>query len=133
MARDKYHDAVVNALEKEGWKILESPFALLLPERRLYIDLLAEHENQEAIVVEIKVFENMDSPMNYLANTLGQYFMYKAGLDFMEDKREIYLAIPIEIYASLFQEEFVAHVIKYNQVKLIVYNPRDEVIVKWNA
>jgi hypothetical protein len=133
MAKDKYHDAVVNALNKEGWRIVESPYALLLPERRLYIDLLAEHYEQEAIVVEIKVFENMDSPMNYLANTLGQYFLYKAGLDFLEDKRELFIAIPIEIYSSLFQETFVAHVIEYNQIKLLVYNPIDKVIVKWNT
>jgi Holliday junction resolvase-like predicted endonuclease len=133
MAKDKYHDAVVNALEKEGWKILESPYTLLLPERRIYIDLLTEHQEQQAIVIEIKTFENMDSPINYLANTLGQYFLYKAGLDFMEDRREIYLAIPIETYMTLFQEVFVAHVIEYNQIKLLVYNPIDEVIVKWNA
>jgi hypothetical protein len=133
MAKDRYHNAVVNALVKEGWKIIDSPYALLLPERRLYIDLLTEHQNHEAIVIEIKVFENLDSPMNYLANTLGQYFLYKAGLDFLEDTRELYLAIPLEIYTTLFQEIFVTHVIEYNQVKLLVYNPIDEVIVKWNA
>ena len=41
-ARDLYHDAVKNALVKDGWTITHDPFIVEIEGDRLYIDLGAE-------------------------------------------------------------------------------------------
>ena len=62
MAKDKYHDLVRSALEKDGWTITHDPFKIKLGKRRGYIDLAAEkaiiaaEKDNEKIAVEIKSF-----------------------------------------------------------------------------
>ena len=41
-ARDMYHDAVRNALVKDGWTITHDPFRLSWGGRDMYVDLGAE-------------------------------------------------------------------------------------------
>ncbi len=60
MARDKYHQAVKIALEKEGWKVTDDPLKLEFEEVRIQIDLGAERfiaaeRKNEKIAVEIKL------------------------------------------------------------------------------
>ena len=76
MAKDKYHDAVVNALEKEGWRILRENMIMGDEIRHLIVDILARRDEDQAILVEVKVFENMPSPMTYLQRVVGQYMLY---------------------------------------------------------
>ena len=38
-ARDKYHQEVIIALEKEGWKITHDPYFIRLGKRKGFIDL----------------------------------------------------------------------------------------------
>ena len=67
-AKDKYHDAIVHALEKEGWKV-ESQILLKLARRRVWIDARAtQNDDHSIIMIEIKGFENMNSPVDYLAS-----------------------------------------------------------------
>lgn len=59
--RDIYHQAVKNALEKEGWKITADPLLIKIGGVKLYVDLAAERlieaeRNNEKIAVEIKSF-----------------------------------------------------------------------------
>jgi predicted RecB family endonuclease len=61
MAKDKYHDLVRDALEKDGWTITDDPLRIQVEERTIKIDLgaekliAAEKEGQK-IAVEIKSF-----------------------------------------------------------------------------
>lgn len=61
MAKDKFHDAVKNALIKEGWTVTDDPLFLQFGGVDLFVDLGAEKiiaaqkENQK-IAVEIKTF-----------------------------------------------------------------------------
>ena len=41
-AKDIYHDAVRNALIKEGWTITDDPLILSIGKRDLFVDLGAE-------------------------------------------------------------------------------------------
>jgi hypothetical protein len=41
-ARDRYHDAVKNALVQDGWTITHDPYRIAIGRRRGYIDLGAE-------------------------------------------------------------------------------------------
>ena len=40
--RDIYHDAVRNALIKDGWDITHDPFAIAFGQHNLYVDLGAK-------------------------------------------------------------------------------------------
>lgn len=61
MAKDKYHDAVKNALVKDGWTITHDPYRISFGIERVYVDLgaermLAAERGKEKIAVEIKTF-----------------------------------------------------------------------------
>ena len=58
-ARDTYHDAVKNALIKDGWTITHDPLVVELGGDRLFIDLGAERvigaeKGTRKIAVEVK-------------------------------------------------------------------------------
>ena len=66
MAKDLFHDAIRNALIKDGWQVTEDPLFLKIGGVELYIDLGAEkliaaERNNEKIAVEIKSFINPSS------------------------------------------------------------------------
>lgn len=82
-AKDKYHDSVKRALQKDGWEILDEDFQIILSNRNLWIDIHAAQDNDNAataILIEVKTFENMPSPMNYLHAVVGQYTVYRLVL-----------------------------------------------------
>ncbi len=60
MARDKFHNEVRIALEKEGWIITHDPYKIMIGRRKGYIDLGAEiigaEKDNLRIAVEIKSF-----------------------------------------------------------------------------
>lgn len=81
-AKDRYHDTVRYAVVNAGWQITAQQVAVIVENRRLWIDLQAESATQGiAILVEIKGFENTPSPVEYLANATGKYALYRAVLD----------------------------------------------------
>ncbi len=62
-ARDLFHNAVRNGLQKESWMITADPLSLKFGDTRIYIDLGAEkivaaEKGEEKIAVEIKTFAN---------------------------------------------------------------------------
>ncbi|TRU89491.1 MAG: hypothetical protein EWV76_01920 [Microcystis novacekii Mn_MB_F_20050700_S1] len=54
----------------------------------------------------------------------------RKGLE-KEPKRQLYLAVPLDIYYSFFELRFIQTVVKRFQIYLIVYDPIGEVIVPW--
>ena len=79
-AKDIYHDAVKNALVKDGWIVIDDPFKLKLGLRELFVDLgakklLSAQKDEQKILVEIKSFTN-PSPVADLEQALGQYIIY---------------------------------------------------------
>jgi hypothetical protein len=57
----------VRALEKAGWNVSRSPYVLYFtPQRRIYIDIYAHHENgnQSLIIAEIKCFTDERSELS---------------------------------------------------------------------
>jgi hypothetical protein len=62
-AKDIYHDAVKNALIKDGWTITADPYYIIYKKLRLIADLGAEcslsaQKGNDKIVIEIKSFLN---------------------------------------------------------------------------
>lgn len=135
MAKDIYHDTVRTALEKDGWTITDDTFTLSVGKRDVFVDLAAEKpltaERQgQKIAVEVKSFIS-PSPVKDLQNALGQYILYADLLALSEPDRILYLAIREEIYVDFFSEPIVQIVLENHPIKLIIFDPIEEVIVKW--
>ncbi|MGI0482077.1 XisH family protein [Geminocystis sp. CENA526] len=136
MAKDIYHDAVKNALIKDGWTITADPYPLEYEDVELYPDLaveklISETQKQRKIIIEIKSFISV-SLMKDFELALGQYIFYRNLIQLAQDEyQEIYLAIKDEIYDSFFQRKSIKAVVKLNQVALLVINTDKEEIVQW--
>ena len=136
-ARDIYHNTVKNALIKDGWTITDDPFRLKWGNNLLYVDLgaeqllTAEKENRK-IVAEVKSFVSQSNIAD-LQNALGQYTLYRNIIEETEPDRTLYLAVHEETFATIFEEALGQLIIRKNDLKLIVFNITEEVIVKWNS
>ncbi|MGK7946877.1 MAG: XisH family protein [Microcystaceae cyanobacterium] len=134
-AKDIYHDAVKNALIKEGWTITADPYTIKYDNDHLYADLLAEktlssEQQEQIIVVEIKSFVN-PSPIKDFQNALGQYLLYREFLEFLDKDYELYLAIRDAVFNIFFQKKSIQAIIKRHQVNLIIFNAKKEEITLW--
>ena len=136
-AKDIYHDTVKNALVTDGWTITHDPLRLKWGSNILYVDLGAERlltaeKANRKIAVEVKSFVS-HSNLADLENALGQYILYRDILEELEPDRLLYLAVHEEVFETIFQESLGQMLIQKNQLKLIVFNKAEEVIVKWNT
>ncbi|MBE9160038.1 XisH family protein [Nodosilinea sp. LEGE 06152] len=134
-ARDLFHDAVVHALQKDGWTITDDPLTVRYGQDRVAIDLGAEKilaavRDREKIAVEIKSFLGESELFDYHA-ALGQFLNYRLALQGTEPDRILYLAVPKETYKSLFSRDLAEASVQQYQVKLLIYDPEEEVIVQW--
>jgi hypothetical protein len=62
---------------------------------------------------------------------LGQYLNYSQALEEKQPERILYLAIPNETYQDFFQLPFIQRALRRYQVKLIIYDPKQEEIRQW--
>lgn len=130
--KDHYHETVKRALIKDGWTITQEQFKVTIERRRLWIDVLARKTDQNlAILVEIKGFENSPSSVEELAKALGQYVMYQVALSVKDIDLPMYLAVPITAYRGIFAELLGQSVLKWVNMKLVVFDPLHEEIVLW--
>lgn len=135
MAKDLFHYAVKNALIKEQWVITADPLTIKIDRVKLEIDVAADkvfaaEKADRKIAVEIKSFLNPSAITDFHA-ALGQFLNYRLALHMSETDRSLYLAVPEDTFNSFFQEIFIQEAIKLYQVKLVVYNPVQEVITLW--
>jgi hypothetical protein len=101
--RDTIHDAVKQALVRDGWEITDDPYVITYGERFLFVDLGAE-ETQTAeeiignfigaeraglrIAVEIKELKGQ-SVIVELEQAIGQYVLYRLLLNRIEPERSV--------------------------------------------
>ncbi|GGA17603.1 XisH family protein [Okeania sp. KiyG1] len=134
-ARDVYHDAVKNALIKDGWIILADPYVIKYKDAELFADLAVEKpiaatQNGRKIIVEIKSFLS-PSAMRDFEMALGQYILYRNLVNLTEPEYQIYLAIKDSIYENFFQRDSIQDITKINQLLLIVVDMEQEEILQW--
>ncbi|MCC5613063.1 XisH family protein [Nostoc sp. CHAB 5834] len=135
MAKDLFHQAVKQALIKDGWTITSDPLIIRIERVKLEIDLAAEkvfaaEKDEQKIAVEIKSFIN-PSVISDFHNALGQFLNYRLALEMTEPNRILYLAVPIDIFNTFFQERFTQAAISHYALKIIVYKPNTEEIIEW--
>ena len=131
-AKDRYHDVVVRALQKDGWTIIAEQIALSMPARRLWIDIRAQKEAQNALIlVEVKGFETLASAVAYLADAIGQCVLYQAILEYVGITNPLYMAVPAAAFAGILGEEIGRQAIRKAQIRVIVFDAEQEEIVRW--
>lgn len=131
-AKDRYHDAVVRALTKLGWTIVGEQVALTMPTRRVWIDIRASKDaGNIAILVEVKGFEHLASPVAYLREAIGQCVLYQTMLEYAGVTDTLYLAVPAAAIGGILGEEFGRKAIERAQVRLILFDPVLEEITRW--
>ncbi|GBF80481.1 XisH family protein [Aphanothece sacrum] len=134
-AKDIYHNAVKNALIKDGWTITADPYRIKYKDAELFADLaiekpIAAERNGGKIVVEIKSFLS-PSPMRDFEIALGQYILYRNFIKLTEPEYQIYLAIKDSIYENFFQRDSIKDITEINQLLLIVVDMEQEEILQW--
>lgn len=137
MARDLFHNVVINALIKDGWQITNDPLFLKVGGVDFFIDLGAEkligaERDGQKIAVEIKSFINPSSTADFHL-AIGQFINYRVALKVAEPDRRLILAIPDTAYNTFFQKSFPQMVIEEYQLYLLVYELEKEVIVLWKT
>ncbi|MEQ9553158.1 MAG: XisH family protein [Coleofasciculus sp. G3-WIS-01] len=135
VAKDIFHDSVRNGLEKEGWVITDDPLRIRAGRVDMQIDLGAERiiaaeKGEEKIAVEIKSFIT-PSNISEFHTAVGQFLNYRVALEEQQPDRVLYLAVPLGAYKTFFNLPFVETVIDRFQLSLLVYEPKDEVILEW--
>lgn len=134
-AKDIYHDAVKNALVKDGWIVIDDPFQLKFGLRELFVDLgvkklLSAKKKEKQILVEIKSFNN-PSPVADLEQALGQYILYSNILEEQKSSLTLYMAIRYDTYCQIFSEPLGLLVTRKNNVSLLIFDPKKEEILEW--
>jgi len=133
-ARDIFHHSVKTALQKDGWKITDDPLFIRCVDVELYIDLgatlITAEKNGQPIAVEVKSFTR-SSALSEFHTALGQFLNYRVALECQDPERILYLAIPTDAFDTFFQLEFTQMVMQRYQLKLIVCDMKQEVIVIW--
>lgn len=134
-ARDMYHDAVKNALIKDGWTITDDPLHLKWGQKDMYVDLgakrlLAAEQGNQKIAVEIKSFVS-PSEMEDLKNAIGGFVMYRSVIRQIEPERILYLAVRDSVFTALFEEPIGKLLIESENIYLLVFNSDSERIMQW--
>jgi hypothetical protein len=135
MAKDRYHTIVKKALIQMGWTITSDPLYIPTFKRKLEVDLGAERviaaeKSNEKIAVEIKSFLGL-SEIHEFYKALGQFNYYQLALEDIDIERVLYLAVPSDIYDTLFTEPLTLKAITRYNIKIIVYNIEEEIIERW--
>lgn len=133
--RDIYHNAVRNALIKDGWTITHDPLVLAFGRRNIYVDIGAEsplgaEKDGVKIAVEIKSFVGA-SEITELERALGQYALYHFLLARREPERMLYLAVPAASYESILSEPEGHDLAVAQALRILVFDPDKEVVTQW--
>ena len=132
---DIYHNTVKRALEKDNWIITHDQFTLQIGKKRLFALLGAKYlvgaeKDHKKIVVEVKSFIGK-SEVDDLENAIGQYVVYQQIINKNEPDYQLYLAVTTKAFNNIFEVEIGQLLLENQIVRLIVFNPFDEVITKW--
>ncbi len=135
MAKDIIHDAVKQALIKDGWVITHEPFTIQYEDEPVYADLGAEkviaaERAGQQIVVEIKSFLNPSAIQDF-KEALGQYLIYRELIIEVAPQYKPILAISEPTYFGAFQRSIIKLMIDRYQIALLVVSIPKEEVVLW--
>jgi len=132
---DIIHNAVKNALTKDGWSITDDPYVIQYRKTVLYADpgaerpIAAERDGQK-LVVEVKSFIGA-SKIQDLKEALGQYDIYRYLLEETAPDRKLYIAISNVVYNTFFTQDVTQLILNKHQLPIIVVDIEIEEIMQW--
>jgi hypothetical protein len=136
-AKDIFHEPVVHALEKDGWTITHDPLTLKVGTVDLFLDLGAERlitaeRASERIAVEVKSFVNRSGTQE-LERAVGQFIVYADALRQSESHadRKLFLAVRETTFLALFESDLGKMLLDNNRLRLVVFDPKQETILRW--
>ncbi len=89
--------------------------------------LLAAELGNQRIAVEIKVFGNV-SLVQAFHTAVGQYMNYFVNLEEHDPERQLFLAIPQNIYETFFMTELAQRSVRRLQIKLLIFDVETEAL-----
>ena len=133
--RDTYHQAVKNALLKDGWTITADPLRVEFGGVEFYVDLgaerlLAAERGSERIAVEVKSFIAA-SDISEFYTALGQFLSYRLALEREQPERQLYVAVPEDAWTTFFALPFAVEMRQRHQLSIIVFDSKEETIRQW--
>jgi len=122
-------------LVRDGWTITHDPLRLTSGRRNLYVDLgakrlLAAEKGSQRIAVEVKTFAG-PSDVDALEQAMGQHVLYRALLDTQDPGRLLFLAVPDDVWNTLFQEPIGETALQHALDRVMCFDPAEERIVQW--
>lgn len=134
-ARDFFHQAVKNALIRDGWLITHDPLHIEFGGFDFFIDLGAESligatREGKQIAVEVKSFAGASSLSDF-HTAVGQFLNYRLVLSKADPERVLYLAVAEFVYKSLFATGFGQMAIEAHRLRLLVFDEEQESITQW--
>ena len=134
--KDIFHQSVINALQKDGWRITYDP--LFVPTKggiNFFIDLgleqmIGAEKDGNQIAVEIKSFDEA-SPYYSFYEILGQFLMYKMALEEQVELWDLFIAISNLGFKKLDDAPIFKKAIKKFRLKFIIFEPLDQTIIEW--
>jgi hypothetical protein len=134
-AIDQCEPEIIEALEKAGYLVTTRPYPIRTGYKMEYVfaDLRLKHaaSNREIIVVEVKCFASGRLRWSEFYGAVGQYIVYRNGLQLRRKKASVYIAVPSHIYNTFFQRILVQAALRDAKVQLIVVNVDTREIEQW--
>lgn len=135
VAKDLLHQIVKETLILDGWTITHDPYQMKEYDPQWEVDfgaekIIAAERGADKIAVEAKSFLETSFAHEF-HGILGQYLDYRSGLKRLEPARQLYLAVPVEIWENEFQRIGIINSINDYDVKVFVYDPFLKIILQW--
>jgi len=132
-AKDKFHETVRIALEKDGWTITHDPY-VLRGKPRQEIDfgaerLIAAERGAEKIAVEVKSFLGASQLYDFY-EALGQYILYQISLSLQDPDRKLFIAMPEKSFKHLAKFDTVRLALERENVHVLGFDPENETFVQ---
>lgn len=137
MAKDLLHGIVKEILILDGWTITHDPYQMKDYDPAWEVDFGAERviaavRDKEKIAVEVKSFAETSFAHEF-HGILGQYLDYRSGLKRLEPERQLYLAVPVEIWETEFQRVGIINAMNDYEVRAFIYDPITKSILQWQT
>ena len=135
MARDKIHQAVRRALEKDNWLITDDPFYVESGGIEIEADLAAEkfivaEKGTVKIIVEIKALGRRSLLYDF-HSAIGQYIDYRGAIKDENIDRKLYLAISESVFIQMSAKPFYERRFNENNVSLVIVDIPNEIVIQW--
>jgi hypothetical protein len=133
--KDKIHESVVIALEKEGWLVTNDPLIIQSGGTTFKMDLGAEKfilatKNTEQIAIEIKSLTKISLIYDFY-EIFGQYIFYRDALNDEQINRVLYLAISNISWKRIQKKPFLLKRIAQYEINIVIVDTNFQSILKW--